>query len=47
MLITSSMLDPIVDAITTNLEVLLPVGIGVMATFIGVSLIPRVVYKFL
>lgn len=34
------------DAITGNLDVLLPVGITIMAVLIGVSLIPRIVYKF-
>lgn len=46
-MITADMLAPITDAITTNITVLIPVGIGVMGTMIGVSLIPRIVYKFL
>ena len=45
--LTSVMLQPITDAITTNLGVLLPVGLGIMGTMIGISLIPRIVYKFL
>lgn len=46
-LLTSSMLAPIVEAINTNLGVLLPVGLTIMGVMIGVSLIPRIVYKFL
>lgn len=46
MTITSAMLAPITEAVTGNLDVLLPVGIGLMAIMIGVSLIPRIVYKF-
>lgn len=46
-LITAAMLKPITDALTSNLTTLLPVGITLMATMIGVSLIPRIVYKFL
>ena len=46
-MIDSSMLAPITSTLTSNLEVLLPVGIGIMGIMIGVSLIPRIVYKFL
>lgn len=45
-LITSAMLEPLTTAITSNLGTLLPVGIGIMATMLGVSLIPRIIYKF-
>lgn len=45
--ITASMLAPLTDAVTSNLGVLLPVGVGIMGIMIGVSLIPRIVYKFL
>lgn len=46
-LITAAMLEPITTAITTNLGTLLPVGLTIMGIMIGVSLIPRIVYKFL
>ena len=45
--ITSDQLQPIVDTLTANLDVLLPVGITIMGIMIGVGLIPRIVYKFL
>lgn len=44
--ITEAMLKPITDAMTSNLGVLIPVGIGIMAIMIGVALIPRIVWKF-
>lgn len=44
--VTSAMLSPVTTAITDNLGVLLPVGITIMAVMIGVSLIPRIIYKF-
>jgi hypothetical protein len=47
MAITAEMLKPITDTLTNNLDVLLPVGITIMGIMIGVSLIPRIVYKFL
>ena len=47
MVITSVMIEPIVDILTANLAVLVPVGITIMGAMIGVSLIPRIVYKFL
>lgn len=46
-MINAEMLAPITETLTSNLTVLLPVGIGIMGIMIGVSLIPRIVYKFL
>lgn len=46
-MIDAGMLAPITEALTSNLEVILPVGVGLMGTMIGVGLIPRLVYKFL
>ena len=47
MTLTADMLSGITTAITSNLGVLLPVGITIMGIMVGVSLIPRIVYKFL
>lgn len=44
--LTADMLKPITDAIQSNLGVLLPVGVTILAIMIGVSLIPRIIYKF-
>lgn len=46
-MVTSEMLAPITTTLTSNLDVLLPVGISIMGVMIGVGLIPRIVYKFL
>ena len=45
--ITAQTVAPITEALSSGLTTLLPVGIGIMATFIGISLIPRIIYKFL
>lgn len=45
--ITTEMINPITSAINTGLTTLVPIGIGIMATFVGISLIPRIIYKFL
>ncbi|MGN0517548.1 MAG: hypothetical protein ACI4II_02350 [Acutalibacteraceae bacterium] len=45
--ITSSLVQPIVSAINSGLNTLVPIGLGIMATFIGVHLIKRVIYMFL
>lgn len=45
--ITADTVAPITTAITSGLTTLMPIGIGIMATFIGVSLIKRVIYTFL
>ena len=45
--ITAETVAPITTAITSSLTTLVPVGIGIMATFIGLSMVPRIIYKFL
>lgn len=45
--ITADLVKPVTDAISSGLTVLVPVGLGIMATFVGISLIPRIIYKFL
>lgn len=45
--ITAELVQPITNALSSGLTTLVPVGIGIMATFIGISLIPRIIYKFL
>lgn len=45
--ITAELVAPITTALSSGLSTLVPVGIGIMATFIGISLIPRIIYKFL
>lgn len=44
--VTSQMLAPITSAVSNNLALLVPVGIGIMALLIGVSLIPKIIYRF-
>ena len=46
-MVSAEMLAPITESLTSNLNILLPVGLSIMGTMIGVSLIPRIVYKFL
>ena len=45
--ITAELVAPITTALSSGLTTLVPVGIGIMETFIGISLIPRIIYKFL
>lgn len=45
-MITAEMLGPITTAVTSNATAIIPVGIGIMGVMIGVSLIPRLIYKF-
>lgn len=45
--ITTELVKPITDSINSGLSVLVPIGIGIMAVFVGISLIPRIIYKFL
>lgn len=45
--ITAELVQPVVNAINSGLETLIPIGLGIMGTFIGVRLIKRVIYMFL
>ena len=45
--ITSDLVAPITTAISSGLTTLVPIGIGIMAVFIGIGLIPRIIYKLL
>lgn len=45
--ITAELVAPITSAINSGLTTLVPIGLGIMATFIGLGLIPRIIYKFL
>jgi len=40
------MLAPLTTTITSNVTTMLPVGLGIMAIFAGVSVIPKIFYKF-
>ena len=46
LVLTSSMFEPLTSAITSNLGVLLPIGLTIMGIMIAVSLIPRIIYRF-
>lgn len=45
--VTSELVQPVVNTINSGLTTLVPIGLGIMATFIGIGLIQRVIYKFL
>ena len=47
MVVTTELVQPIVEAINSGLTTLVPIGLTIMGSMIGVSLIPRIVYKFL
>lgn len=44
--VTAEMLAPVIDTITANVTVLLPVGLGILAIMLGIALIPRIIWKF-
>ena len=45
--VTADTVSPVTDAINSGLNTLVPIGIGIMGTFIGIALIKRVIYTFL
>lgn len=44
--ITSAMLNPVVDGVSGNVAVIVPVGIIIFAILLGVSMIPAILKKF-
>lgn len=46
-MLTEAMATSIVTAVTSNVTLLVPVGITILGLMVGVSLIPKIVYKFL
>jgi hypothetical protein len=46
MTLTADMVTPISTAVTSGITVLLPIGITIMGALIGVSLIPKIIYRF-
>lgn len=46
-MLTAEMATSITTAVTENVTLLVPVGIAILGVMVGVSLIPKIVYKFL
>lgn len=44
--ITADMLQPVVDGVTANVGVILPIGLTLFALFIGIAIIPKLIRKF-
>lgn len=45
--LTAEMFKGLTETIVNNLGVLLPVGLTIMGIMVAVSLIPRIIYKFM
>lgn len=45
--VTTALVAPIVDAINSGLTVMLPVGITIMASFVGINVVKRVLWSFI
>ena len=46
MAITTDMLSPLVEGVMSNVQVILPVGLGLFAIFLGIRIIPGLVSRF-
>lgn len=45
--ITTEMLNPLVEGVMANVQVILPVGLGLFAIFLGIRIIPGLITKFI
>lgn len=44
--ITTQMLQPLVEGIVANVNVVLPVGLGIMGLMVGIRIIPGLIRRF-
>lgn len=44
--ITTQMLAPLVDGIVSNVNVVLPVGLGIMGLMLGIRIVPSLLRRF-
>lgn len=44
--VTETMIQPLVNAINSGLETMIPIGIGIMGSFLGINIVKRVIYSF-
>ena len=45
--VTAESVAPVTTAVSSALTNLMPIGLGIMATFIGIHMIKRIIYTFL
>lgn len=45
--ITAEMLEPVVEGVSANIGVIVPIGIGLFAILLGVKLIPKILGSFI
>lgn len=45
--VTDAMIQPLVSAINSGLSTMVPIGLGVMGSFIGINIIKRIIYSFI
>ena len=44
--ITEEMLKPLVEGVVANISVILPIGLGLFAIFLGIRIIPGLISRF-
>lgn len=44
--ITEEMLEPLIQGVIANVTVILPIGLGLMAVFLGIRIIPGLISRF-
>lgn len=45
--ITEEMLSPLIDGVMANIQVILPIGLGLFAVFLGIRIIPGLISRFI
>lgn len=45
--VTTAMLEPIVEMVTANIAVIMPIGLTLFGIMVGVGLVPRLISRFI
>ncbi|MGU8037486.1 hypothetical protein ACS6YX_10280 [Streptococcus suis] len=45
-MITSELIQPVVQAVTNNITAIVPAGLSILALSLGVSAVPKIIKKF-
>ena len=45
--VTQSLVQPLVESINSALTTMVPIGLGIMSSFIGVNILKRIIWSFL
>lgn len=46
-MVTAELLKPITETVTGNITTILPIGLTIMGAMLGITMVPKIIRKFL